>query len=153
MAYAMNVKNKVSEGMARATAEMSLLIERLNSRVDTSLACFESEVTSLAWRIVDKVLAEESFVEIPPHQSKSSKKPIANPAKKTKAEPKSVRYERLLADPSSKWNRRGSKVFYHCVSVSDRNDGFREIVMKPIKGGRTITVKFSSLVSSWRVNS
>lgn len=61
-------------------------------------------------------------------------------------------YNQLLASKNGVWARRGSKrVQYACVGWKGTPSGSRPVfyLMKNTKTGKTITVKFDSIVSDW----
>ena len=84
-----------------------------------------------------------------PKLIKGSGKIVINGPKPTN---RAESYNQLLASKNGVWARRGSKrVQYACVGWKGTPSGSRPVfyLMKNTKTGKTITVKFDSIVSDW----
>lgn len=151
------------------------LLAKYTAQMEAMFDAFRVEATALAWKLAAQIISEqipktvavgtlsydgkETQVAIPaadaPKEPKvfkgAGKIVITGPKPKERAD----KYSELLAKKNGIWARRGSKrVQYACVGWKGTPSGSRPVfyLMKNVKTGKTITVKFDSIVSDWTHN-
>lgn len=159
------------------TNEADMLFEKYNAQLSAMIEALRVELTAFAWKIAAKVVAEQlprrvmvgtlswngkkTKLAIPaPNKTKVSYTPKHHdPVKrviKGSGEislKKADKYTDLLVGKKNGlWSRRGStKVMYTCEGWQSVPQGVNPVVylMKNQKTGKTINVKFDSIVHDW----
>jgi len=159
--------------------EVNQLLTKYQAHMQAVMEAFRIEATALAWKMAAQIMSDmlpqtvaigtlsydgkETKVAVPTVDAEVSKpEPKAKVIKgsgkikpaKPAAKPKTTaeKYGDLLASKEGVWARRGSRrVQYTCMGWKAVPRGMHPIayIMKNTKTGKTITVKFDSIVSDW----
>ena len=157
------------------TDEAQALLNKYTAQMNAVMEAFRIEATALAWKIaadlVAKSLPERVAVGTLSYGDKKTEMVIPAPKKhKAKPETKVIKgsgkiaatgsapqqrashYADLLGRKWGVWSRRGStKITYNVVGWKGVPEGMKPVlyIMKNTKSGKTITVKFDSIVRDW----
>jgi hypothetical protein len=152
------------------TDEAQALLNKYTAQMTAVMEAFRIEATALAWKIaadlVAKNLPERVAVGSLSYNGKKTEMVIPAPKKhKAKPEAKVIKgsgtiqpkradqyTDLLVGKRHGIWSRRGStKVTYTCEGWKGVPNGMKPVfyIMKNTKSGKTITVKFDSIVRDW----
>lgn len=155
--------------MADVNDEVAALFEKYTGQMVAIAEAFRVELTAVAWRVAAEIVAKnltakiavgrldwdgkETKLAIPaPDKPKVIKGRGKIPAAGSKPQIRTDQYRELLDQKTGTWSRRGStKVTYVCVGWKGMPRGMSPFVylMKNEKTGKTINVKFESIVRDW----